>query len=144
LDHLLVQSFHLYQHLCTLRAISYRLISLILVTKLALGILTFLKIKYPLSFVLYPNLGPISPASMPGKRSIVWISLSYTINGRPVNFFPSTTSFANTIAWVAVSPISPGQYLVAVIVGVFMINSYFSLSNVAVVSNPYKYIKIMI
>jgi len=42
------------------------------------GMLTFLNIKYPLSFVLNPILGPISPTYIPG-RGLKSLSLIYTI-----------------------------------------------------------------
>jgi len=45
----------------------------------SLGILTFLKIKYPLSLVLNPNFGPISPTSIPVKGSWEFVSLIGTI-----------------------------------------------------------------
>jgi len=45
----------------------------------SLGILTFLKIKYPLSLVLNPNFGPISPTSIPFKGSWEFVSLIGTI-----------------------------------------------------------------
>lgn len=36
-----------------------------LMSMFSLGILTLLNLKKPLSFVPYPNLGPISPTSIP-------------------------------------------------------------------------------
>ena len=41
---------------------------------------------------------------------------------------------ANTTAWLAKKAMSPGQYLVAVLVGVWITNSSVVLSSVAVVS----------
>ena len=43
-------------------------------------------------------------------------------------------NLAKTTAWLANMPMSPGQYLVAVIEGVWITNSSVLLSKVAVVS----------
>lgn len=97
------------------------------------GIRTWSKEQKPLFFEWYPNLGPMSPALTPLINFHVVVSRIYTKNGAIPYLFPSIHNWAIMMMWLANKPRSPGQNLVAIRDGVWMINSSVASSKVAVV-----------
>ena len=79
---------------------------------------------YPLSSPFCPNFFPISPTTTPGKACSVFGSLTGVTNEcRPCLVPSCMTSWAYTMAWVAVLPRIPTQHLVASKSGVWRTNS---------------------